>query len=88
MPLRIAEELRVDPGAVKPAHRSGREPGGADGEDEVRGLESTVVARLSHPQLVVAGEVFAQLGPERQQLAATLGKLYATTTEARSEFAG
>jgi DNA-binding MarR family transcriptional regulator len=27
-------------------------------------------------------------GPERQQLAATLAKLYATTAEARSEFAG
>jgi hypothetical protein len=27
-------------------------------------------------------------GPERQQLAATLGKLYATTAEARPEFAG
>jgi DNA-binding MarR family transcriptional regulator len=27
-------------------------------------------------------------GPERQQLAATLGKLYATTAEVRSESAG
>lgn len=63
------------PGPSKPSNRTGREASGADGEDEVAGLQRSVEDRQALAVLRVGYEVVAHLGAERQQLRDLVAKV-------------